>query len=111
MYRGDRILNYKTKKPNHVRRLNFGQSNLTSNVVKQFQNNVLLTDKNLTDVPCAGKNEPSCKRSEMYVDSTTIETSYWSPILGTSAVVSTKSSPILGKQTSMTVLNLYFHEM
>ncbi|CAD1469083.1 unnamed protein product [Heterotrigona itama] len=103
MYRGDRVLSYKTKKPSHVRRLNFGQSNLTSNVVKQFQKDVPLIDKNLTDVPCAGKNEHSCKRSEMYVNCTTIKTSYWSPILGTSVTVSARSSPILGSVKRMKV--------
>lgn len=98
MYRSDRASSSKIKKPSHVRRLNFGQSNLTSNVIKQFQNDVSLTDKNLTDVPCAGKNESSCKQSEMYVNCTTIKTSYWSPILDTSVTVSTETSPILGKQ-------------
>ncbi|KOX72167.1 hypothetical protein WN51_01029 [Melipona quadrifasciata] len=95
MYNGDRGSSCKIKKPGHVRRLNFGQLNLTSNVIKQFQNDVPLTDENLTDVPCGGKNEPSSKQNEMYVNCTTIETSYWSPVLGTS-VVSRKISPILG---------------
>ncbi|KAF3427501.1 hypothetical protein E2986_12912 [Frieseomelitta varia] len=96
MYRGDRVLNCKIKKPRHVRRLNFGQSNRTSNVIKQFQNDVWLTDKNLTDAPCAGKSEPSYKQSEMYVNYTTIETSHCSPVFGTSVIVSTETSPILG---------------
>lgn len=95
MYSGDRVSSCKIKKSNHVKRLNFGQSNLTSNVNNPFQNDVPLTDENLSDVPCGGKNEPSCKQNGMYVNCTTIETSYRSPDLGTSVIVSRKISPIL----------------
>lgn len=97
------IFSYKAKKPNHVRRLSFGQTSLTSDVVNQFRDGVLLIDQNLTDIPCTRKGEFISIQDETCIDYIlpTKETSYWSPVLGTSVssrTVSTRTSPILGKQ-------------
>lgn len=103
MHKGSEIFSYKAKKPNHVRRLSFGQTSLTSNVVNQFRDGVLLNDKNLTDIPCTKKGKYVSIQDETCIDYTlpTKETSYWSPVLGTSVssrTVSTRTSPILGKR-------------
>ncbi|CAL7934704.1 unnamed protein product [Xylocopa violacea] len=49
-----------SRKPSHVRRLNFGQSILTSNMVTQFrgqEHGVSLTEENVTDIPCTERND------------------------------------------------------
>lgn len=102
MHKDGEIFNYKAKKPNHVRRLSFGQTSLTSDVINQFRDGVLLIDKNLTDIPYTKKGEFVSIRDETCINYTspTKETSYWSPVLDTSVssrTVSTRTSPILGK--------------
>lgn len=103
MHKGGEIFSHKAKKPNHVRRLSFGQTSLTSDVVNQFQDSALLIDKNLTDIPCTKRGEFASIQDETCIDYTlpTKGKSYWSPVLGTSVssrTVSTRTSPILGKR-------------
>ncbi|XP_017757130.1 PREDICTED: uncharacterized protein LOC108548614 [Eufriesea mexicana] len=96
MYKSDRNLSYETEKPNHVRRLNFGQSILTLDTVKQFQgqkDGALLIDKNVADIPCTRKGDFVRKWIETHIDFDSKETS---PILGSSLTNSTKISPVVG---------------
>ncbi|XP_071865499.1 vacuolar protein sorting 28 isoform X2 [Bombus fervidus] len=107
MHKGGEIFSHKAKKPNHVRRLSFGQTSLTSNVVNQFRDSVLLVDKNLTDIPCTKKCEFVSIQDETCIDYTlpTKKTSYWSPVLSTSVTVSTRTSPILGSRKRIKLVN------
>lgn len=74
MHNGGEILSYKAKKPHHVRRLSFGETSLTSNVVNQFGDGI----------PCTNKGEFVSMQAEACIDYTlpTIEIFYWSPALG-----------------------------
>lgn len=110
MHKGGEIFSHKAKKPNHVRRLSFGQTSLTSDVVNQFQDSALLIDKNLTDIPCTKRGEFASIQDETCIDYTlpTKGKSYWSPVLGTSVssrTVSTRTSPILGSRKRMKLVN------
>lgn len=109
MHKADQNVSYETKKPNHVRRLNFGQSILTLNVVKQFQgqkDGVLLIEKNVADIPYIEKGDFVHKWIETHVnyafdsketsfvpDHTSVTTGHQSSITD-----STRTSPIFGNQ-------------
>lgn len=107
MHKADQNISYETKKPNHVRRLNFGQSILTLNVVKQFQgqkDGVLLIEKNVADIPYIEKGDFVHKWIETHVnyafdsketvlDHSSVITDYQSSITD-----STRASPIFGNQ-------------
>ncbi|XP_076175134.1 vacuolar protein sorting 28 isoform X1 [Ptiloglossa arizonensis] len=96
-----------SKKPSHVRKLNFGQSILTLDVVKQFheqKNGVLLTDRNVAIIPSTKKNEFVRNWIETHknrvLDSD--ESSQTSPILGSSVTKRTVRSPIFGTRRKRT---------
>lgn len=108
MRKADRNISYETKKPNHVRRLNFGQSILTLNVVEQFQgqkDGVLLIEKNVADIPYIEKGDFVHKWIETHVnyafdsketssvDHTSVTTDHQSSITD-----SARTSPIFGNQ-------------
>lgn len=96
MYKSDQNLSYESDKPNHVRRLNFGQSILTLDAVKQFQgqkDGALLIDKNVADIPCTRKGDFVRKWIETHIDFDSKETS---PVLGLTVANSTKISPVFG---------------
>lgn len=109
MHKADQKISYETKKPNHVRRLNFGQSILTLNVVEQFQgqkDGVLLIEKNVADIPYIEKGDFVHKWIETHVnyaidsketssvlDHTSVTTDHQSSITD-----STRTSPIFGNQ-------------
>lgn len=109
MRKADRNISYETKKPNHVRRLNFGQSILTLNVVEQFQgqkDGVLLIEKNVADIPYIEKGDFvhkwiethvnyafDSKETSSVVDHTSVTTDHQSSITD-----SARTSPIFGNQ-------------
>lgn len=109
MRKADRNISYETKKPNHVRRLNFGQSILTLNVVEQFQgqkDGVLLIEKNVADIPYIEKGDFVHKWIETHVnyafdsketssvmDHTSVTMDHQSSITD-----SARTSPIFGNQ-------------
>ncbi|XP_076629443.1 vacuolar protein sorting 28 [Colletes latitarsis] len=91
--------NYKSKKPNHVRKLNFGQQILTLDVVKQIhgqKDGVLSIDRNIMTIPCTVKNEFVRNWIETHRDRVldSDESSQTSPILGSSVTKRAGKSPV-----------------
>ncbi|KZC09078.1 hypothetical protein WN55_11541 [Dufourea novaeangliae] len=92
------------RKPSHVRRLNFGQSILTLNVVRQFhgqKDGALLLDGNVATIPCTEKGEFVRKWIEAHRDRVpesdeSASTSTVSPVLGLASTKRVMGSPIVG---------------
>ncbi|XP_043248554.1 uncharacterized protein LOC122395189 isoform X1 [Colletes gigas] len=91
--------NYKSKKPNHVRKLNFGQQILTLDVVKQThgqKDGVLSIDRNVLTIPCTVKNEFVRNWIETHRNRVpdSDESPQTSPILGSSVTKHAEKSPV-----------------
>ncbi|XP_067214232.1 uncharacterized protein Vps28 [Linepithema humile] len=89
-------------KPKHVRRLNFGQSILELDAMEQCyaSNHVLIIDQNVAHIPCTEKKDYVRKWIETHENDerdviSSDDSSRSSPILGTSAIKASKTSPIL----------------
>lgn len=96
-------------KPNYVKRLNFGQSILELDVLQrpqQSSNRVLHgLDRNVTGIPCTGKEDYVRKWIEVHEDKEiggrscdpSKDASRLSPVLGTSKTNAQEESPVLGR--------------
>ncbi|CAK9821137.1 hypothetical protein ANTPLA_LOCUS11149 [Anthophora plagiata] len=95
-------VSHESKKPSHVRRLNFGQSILTLNVVKQFQgqkDGALLINGNVASIPCTEKGDFVRKWIETHngIVFDAEEAPQSSPVLGLPVSTElTKTSPVFG---------------
>ncbi|CAK9830513.1 hypothetical protein ANTRET_LOCUS7672 [Anthophora retusa] len=95
-------ISHESKKPSHVRRLNFGQSILTLNVVKQFQgqkDGALLINGNVASIPCTEKGDFVRKWIETHngIVFDAEEAPQSSPVLGLPVSTElTKTSPVFG---------------
>ncbi|XP_017798113.1 PREDICTED: uncharacterized protein LOC108579169 isoform X1 [Habropoda laboriosa] len=108
MYSESESTSHESRKPSHVRKLNFGQSILTLNVVKQFhgqKDGALLIDGNVASIPCTEKGDFVRKWIETHNDvfHNFEETPRSSPVLGLPALTeTTKTSPVFGDRRKRT---------
>ncbi|XP_053979073.1 uncharacterized protein LOC128876607 isoform X2 [Hylaeus volcanicus] len=90
---------FESKKPSHVRKLNFGQTILTLDVVKQFhgqKDGALVIDEKVATIPCTEKNELVRNWIESHRDRVldSDESSQTSPILCSAGTKHVEKSPI-----------------
>ncbi|XP_034187527.2 vacuolar protein sorting 28 isoform X2 [Osmia lignaria lignaria] len=95
--------NYESEKPIYVRKLNFGQSILTLDTVKEFQgqkDGTLLINKNVANIPCTGKIDFVRKWIESHEECifNSENVLQLSPTLDSSALKRTETSPVFGKR-------------
>nr|XP_003706179.2 PREDICTED: uncharacterized protein LOC100875201 [Megachile rotundata] len=92
-----------SKNPSYVRKLNFGESILTLNTVRQFQGQKdgrLLIDKNVASIPCTAKIDFVRKWIESHEECVLNSNNdlQLSPTLGSSMTKRAETSPVFGNR-------------